>query len=108
MRTLAWRVQLTCIENAVDERQVDRHEDENRLEQEHLDGTVERAMHEALEGPVRPLVLCIDIGVELWFGFAQPLGLSRRVNEVLSVEMNSVEDIPSTAGERVRKSPEVR
>ena len=108
MRTLAWRVQLTCIENAVDERQVDRHEDEDRLEQEHLDGTVERAMHKALKRPIRPLVLCIDIGVELGLGLAQPLSLIGRFNEVLSVGMTSVKDIPSTAGARVRKSPEVR
>lgn len=68
----------TRVEDTVDEGEVDGDEEEDRLDEEHLDGSVERAVEHTLDGPVCSLVFCVDLCVLDRIRFPEALSLPHR------------------------------
>jgi hypothetical protein len=51
---------LTCVDNAISDREVDRRKQQDRFDQEHLERAKNRTFEDGTGGPVDALVLCVD------------------------------------------------
>jgi hypothetical protein len=66
---------LTSIQKAVDERQVDGHQQQNGFDSKHLEGSEEGPVEDTRHGPILPVMLRLDVGVLLGILLAKSPGL---------------------------------